>query len=222
MKRINEYTDEELAALTQDQIDFLVDYECAKNGVPLLPLAPPPEPSKPDTPTVYAYECAGIHFTKKADAQKILDVLDTCEIYNTDGWGDNERLVKLNPQDWNYPKLTKKDIMSKETYEKHKSNISVYTAEIEEWKKIKKCYEEAVTSRNTVVIEVNSTVSAAIRRLDLIEDLKRQFARYVELAGGDYRTAMSFLDDAKALTSEQMTAVWPDWDSPVDAPSEED
>ena len=46
MKRYNEMTDAELLELTNEQIATLIDYECALDGVPMLP--PDPGPAPPD------------------------------------------------------------------------------------------------------------------------------------------------------------------------------
>ena len=64
MRRYNEYTEQELIDLDKALIQKLIDYECALDGVPLMPPHPGPEPSKTEiTPDMTVYAVAGLFFS---------------------------------------------------------------------------------------------------------------------------------------------------------------
>ena len=69
MKRLEEMSNEELRALSETEVETLIDLECAYEGAPLSVDAPLYQtvPDVPEADVIY-YTCCGIDLADKAEA----------------------------------------------------------------------------------------------------------------------------------------------------------
>ena len=193
MKRLDDYSNEELLILKQEEIERLIDFECAHNGVPLLP-DPPDKPivKNPD-PDLELYYIEGFCLQNKEDADRVIEIINSMsrmkdEYYNR-GYVSDDDLVNFT---------------IKKEFSKHLKNLSKGQRETarkieENYKELKDAYDRIVQDRKEIINMVNSAITDAREEQNKIIRFKRLYARYLQLAEGEKDIAMNFL---KAATNE--------------------
>ena len=84
MKRIGEYTEDELITLEDKEINDIIDYECALTGVSLLPESPTMPIKSEVVPDITAYEVGDFTFMEQEDALKLVEYIKNATLYTTD------------------------------------------------------------------------------------------------------------------------------------------
>jgi hypothetical protein len=205
MKRIHEMNDAEILALTDDQITKLIDYECALEGVPLLPPTPGDEPKntlpEPDTT---CYFVGGVLTTDKKLADKIYEVLTSGSLVTTDYSRDynNKYLKPLNPEDYSYPAITIQKHRSKKQWAACEDQYRVYKEAKNQYDEIKQLYDEASKSRQNVIDQVYDKINFVRSVKNQQDYIRTEFARYLELAENNATIAMNFLLKAKPAAKD--------------------
>ena len=101
MKRLTEYTNVELVALTEEELTNLVNTECAHEGAPLLSLVAPIAPVKPGVvpnAPCYIIDVPTLRFGEHIHAQAVADYLNQnmkldVESIGKSTWGAPYQLV---------------------------------------------------------------------------------------------------------------------------------
>lgn len=196
MNRIDDYLPEELLAMSDEEIDRLVDVESAHLGIPLLPPRPvEPEPA-PATPDVTVYEAAGHLFRDKADAQKVCDLLKSLpvlETYSVNNEGYSWRGpfgVRLN-EDFDIAPHEVKH-WTAEHYDRHRRALETAKEAKERYSEAKSEYDKILSQRGEIVERIAAIRSAEQSRQDRRARIAADFERYVELADGDRDQALTF------------------------------
>lgn len=193
MTRFNDLTDAEVLALTEEQIAYHIDYECADSGAALLPPDPGPEPEKiKDMKDAAAFDVCGVLFTNREEALRVAEVLASCAIFETRYVGNDwsqQVLVRVAES----PEAKSVRYYTANGWEAAKALVSKYNA-------AKKAWDEAVSEYNRIVKERDSATEWIRNRVAEVrnEEWKRQralndYQRYVELADGDERIARRFM-----------------------------
>jgi len=219
MKQINDLSKAEVLALTDEQINTMIDLECACENVPLLP----PEPVKPDVPkfepdTTY-YGIVGFYFKAAEDAAKILNAFDSVALLRM-GYSDK---FPIPPSDYEKPKIEPKKFMSPEMYDRVKGEKAAADSAMEKYTSDKKDYDEIVKQRVKQVDYVWDIVNEVRQEQYKKDSFKSQFKRYLTLADGNHAIAWKFLVNAnyeaeklEGLYDELVPAQYQD---PVEGPT---
>lgn len=199
MKRIYDMEDTEVLALTDEQISNLVDYECALEGVPLLPPEPGPAPVKVAPPLdLKVFEVGGVMVVDAEHAGRILDVITSGPIFKKEY--DKEHLVPLNSGDYSFPKIETKMVRSIEQWEAIKADMTAYEAAKREYDKTSKLYNDITKDRQRIVNGIYDIIHD-VRDLNWQrEHIRSEFARYLVLAEGNPQIALNFLEKVKDLS----------------------
>jgi len=191
MKRLTDYTNEELRDLNQDGIERLIDLECCFEGIPLLPESSPvkPEVNKPQE-DLNLFNIDDVLLERKEDAQEIVNLLNGMtrmrRDWSTDGYVLNEESVSFKPQ----------KAFSSEHREKHKAQEKA-AKEIEtRYNLAKKEYDGIIKERKSVIDKVSVAVGLAFDEVEKINRYKKQYARYLQLAEGEKDIALNFMKAA--------------------------
>jgi hypothetical protein len=197
MKRVSEMNDAELLLLTDEEISKLVDYECALEGVPMLPPAPGPAPVK-DAPDadVSVFGIAGIYTMDADHASRILAALNLGQLFSTSYIGsdyNNQYLVPITKDTYDRPKIETNNIHSPEQWDKIKDAAAQYNLKKAEWDRVAKVYNDALKDRDSITKEVYQFVEEARDRNYEQVRARDEFTRYLELADGNKKVAMNFL-----------------------------
>lgn len=208
MKLIDQMTHKEIIALGREDIERMIVYICATEGIKLLP-----EPVKPDKPAIepdlVAYQLDDYYSFDRNVLNEIAVIFAKHrhsilkENYN---WSVGSQNKKLSYDEYHvdkmaHVKLTK--VFSEKLFAEvegrlrlHKEAVEAYNADLKEYEAAKKQREDAT---DWVWAKYNEAM-----------DIERTFTRllsayneYVTIAGGDYDMAMTFLKKAYTVTEQQ-------------------
>jgi hypothetical protein len=206
---INEMTHEEIIALTPEQLDWLVKYRCAENGVKNLPRPVQPEAFIPDFDYV-VYEAGGFYFTCQDEAAQFCDFLNSSEtIVKLDyDWQTGSHYKYSNPLADNdlYP-ISPRKCFSREKYATLKGKLqdvekekTEYKKQLEEWEKNEK---EVACSRD----EVMHVYDDHMRQECLLKQHIANFRYYKELSNGDAEIAEKFFRKAYSVNNDDLEKI---------------
>jgi hypothetical protein len=199
MKRIHEMTEEELIVLDESDTNKLIDYECALEGVPMLPPHPGPEPKMEKiTADHTVYEICSLYFASITDASNVLDAINNANgLYKSEGWSDDQHLERLCPGDYSYPKISTNNMISSEAWAAKRSAIEAHKTLKSVYDRSKKVYDTAYKERESIVQNVYDKIRTAKDNAYERDRYREEFKRYLELADKDTTIAMRFLIKAK-------------------------
>lgn len=201
MKFLQDYTGEELELITDDAVAKLVSLECAEQGRPLLP----PYPEKPVKPDYKAditlYKVGGSYgwyAETLEDAAKILSVISSVNIWNTEYSGSNydfKKAVRKDTCSWDDPsKVEAEKAFSPELWDKvsneleaYSKNKKLYDSELEEYRKAEK---ERTEISDWIWKHVNNAKNFKRKR----DNFKSNLDDYIKLADGDEEAGRKFFN----------------------------
>jgi tetratricopeptide (TPR) repeat protein len=206
---INEMTHEEIIALTPEQLDWLVKYRCAENGVKNLPKPIQPDPFDPGFDKV-VYEVAGFYFEGIGEAEHFCKTVNslTTRVKLDYNWqvSSNYKYAQPISEDESFQVYQKK-CYSRERYaslqgklQDHEKAKADYKKQIEEFEKNEK---EVACSRN----EVMHVYEDHMRQEYTFKNHVANFKYYVALANGDLDIAEKFFTRAFTVSEEELVAI---------------
>ena len=201
MKRYNEMTDAELLELTNEQIATLIDYECALDGVPMLPPDPGPAPTLSMPPMdTKVYEVVGVLVMDSEHAGRILDAITSGPLFKTE-YGSNY-LIPHKESDYSFPEIKTKSVYSQEQWATIAPAVKEHETAKKEYDRTARDYNEGIKARKDITDAVNSAIRNASDCEYERQTLRREFARYLELAEGNKNIAMNFPTKAKSYMQQ--------------------
>ena len=204
MQRIYDMTEQEVLALTDEQVEKYIDYECALEGAPMLPPAPGIKPVVMTLPPdVQAFLVAGIITREAAHAARIMDAINSGIIYEAEYAGKSykeQHIVPIGSDSYHMPHVEAKRYHSPEQWDTIKNAHTEIAAEAEQWEKVKKAYDEACNARSKITDNIWEYVGKLRDHAYDRDQLKKEFTRYLELAEDNKRIAFNFLKKAKDLS----------------------
>jgi len=218
MKKLEDYTNEELSLLTEAEIENLIDIECMRAGVPLS-ITPKPvlkEVPEIENPTREIYMVDNYYFSDKSEADQLATLLSSAESrvttdYNYNAGGSNYKYYKKYDTSVDVKKTF---CFSKEEYNdlldvlKSKKDIEDYNSDIT------KEYNDSVSERRDTVNTVLDAISEAKRELKKINDAIDIYKKYIELSDGDTDIANKFFKQNEKV-SEYIEVVLEKYIQPV-------
>ncbi len=220
MKKITEMTEQEILALTNEDLELMIKFGMAEAGIKLLDK--PTEPTYHEIPTKdeVAYSVYGFNlvFKDKELAEKLSSFLTEVLQQSfapdyTDSNYDHKYLKSYKPTDYSFSSIgniTKEGFYNKETIseiyalvKENKKLESEYKALLSEYNDT---YDKASYIRNDIY-EAHANVHAKYQRM---ENIKRQYLVYLQLAKGDAEIAYSFLEKAYEVDSDTYHYIYPD------------
>lgn len=205
MKRYTAMTDEELKALGQDQcaLNNTIDLECAVEGVAL----PPDCPNEPDKPiaepdTIFYSVRFDVMLDNQEDADKVKSIIDELCLrsyrttYASGSYEHHGPMSADLESDPGSVVITRNKLWSQAHYAKHRDELARYVRAMSEYDDDHKSFAHARDERKELEDKVLKEVKRATEALDVTIKIKRDFDRYVELAGGDKVVALRFYMNA--------------------------
>jgi len=197
MKTYKDYTDDELMALDDDQLDMLIDLQCAINGVPLLPIEP--EPVNIDLPPTDAqvYEVAGFYFKERESADRIMEAINKeVRVDVTYDWQLSDRTEYIQGYASTGANITAKDVYSNDLYDETKAKRAKLKAMKDLYDKQRGDFDSIKSQREESASEVFRSVYKAREERENKIIAHQRYDRYVKLANGDANLANKFFADA--------------------------
>lgn len=198
MKNFETLNEQELVALSEDEIQRYIDYACAENGVPLLPALPPaPEPVsfEPDS-KVYSIG-HWLHFAHSEQAARVLEAIKEAAAIETDylstPTGITSTAISLRRPSL---MITADDAFTAERAASIKDALAGAKRQQDIYEKAKKEYDRAVSERQAYASDIRDRIGAAWEKHNRRESLRRDYERYLSLADGNAEIAARFLANA--------------------------
>lgn len=196
MKRYCDYEDHEILGMSEDDIDKLIEIECAMAGAPLRmdpPTAPTPSQIEPDV-TTYTVSAGTLRFADKEKALAAVEFLNGLSRLRTESiiprsYGAPYR---VEPDDSELSVGTERH-WSDVHYATHAKAIKDAKAAKDEYDRARREYDEAHKKREASVKDVYDYVRHVRDRDADRRHCRQTFASYLELAEGNQDIALSFM-----------------------------
>lgn len=200
MKLLQDYTGQELEALTGDELQRLIDIECANRGVPLI--GPPPEEPQIAVPepdlTYYVIAGTQLAFRTREKADNALELLAMgggCTLDADYSHGYRAVFERLEPI------TATTDVETKRTYSPEAAAAAAHSrTRADELKVAYRQQKEEWSKANDRVMavanDVREVVEAAWSHASEREYKLRAYYRYVEIADGNRAVALKFMRQA--------------------------
>jgi hypothetical protein len=208
MEDFSNLTDEQIYALTNDQVERYIDLECAKKGIRLLPDLVPSMPilEKPET-NMTVYEVGDFKVLTQGEVDILLEALDKVRLVRLDyeyatGY-DNKYVMGMSDQQ---VKVEHIRCYSPEAFSKVKESLISYTKAKQEYQSNWQEYQKILGARKDAGKWIMEKVEEAQEKYARTERLKTEFARYLTLAQGNVEIARNFLKSAFGLDDEDVLA----------------
>lgn len=196
MKRLSEHSREELANLTNEQYDMLVDLECMHEGAPLSIEKPRYKevPTVPG-PNVDVYEVCGFTLTDKAEADKLVEIINGLQSYveldynyriSSDYRYISEKKIKPAKE------IRTREVYTKEEYVKIQSTLENIKTIKEYNDELREEYEERCEQRNDVIHDINEAIRNAVNELEELKVATEVYKKYLDLSNNNEEVAQNF------------------------------
>jgi hypothetical protein len=194
MKRYTEYTNEELIKLTSEQIEMMIDYECALAGVPLLPEKPIKPEVKAFEPDMSVYVIGSHHFLKQEDALKVLEAINSAQRTGYEWTNSVKRAVAL--KSYEQPQIETTRIFSDTLFSSIQNEKAVSDRIMKEYTNKEKEYSDVYQERTSIAKEVHEAIDVAHDENYKKQKYTAEYNRYLVLANNDSTIAINFLKNA--------------------------
>lgn len=204
MKRIVDLEEKEIIELSNEKIEDYINYECALEGVPMLPPHPGPAPDKIKVEAdTKVFEIAGYLVLDTDHAGRILDALNSGVLYREEiaNFDYSLKHLTLIYDDYYAPKITAKNILSPELWDSVQKSHAAISSQLKQWKIINDEYQSSLKEREAITTQVWDHIESVRAIVCEKENIKNLFSQYLKLAEGDKSIAMNFLEKVKQLDS---------------------
>lgn len=216
MKKINEMTEQEILALSEQDVQNMIKFRMMEEGIKVIDKPKKPElfEIEPADQKVYVFPVLdGYAFTDFAEAQKVADALREAKSFRKVDYDWN----KLGS---NFKYLEKKD---RYTYNNEGdfsiSEISVYSSKLyanivdfaaqnkamqKQVEKDMAEYDNAYAAASDITLEIRNRISEVREKQERLGRLTHSFANdYYPLSGNNEEMAMKFMSKAFTLTGDE-------------------
>lgn len=207
MKGYKELTEKEIMELEEENIQDLIDLECANEGIKLLKR--PKEPKKPELQNdIICYQIDNMIFKTQKEAQMVFDVLRQAKTYKTNynyESGYDFKYLELDDIFGNDLSIKKTTYMSKNKYKEHQEMLTKYNSDKDLYDIKYSKWRKENDKRKKIEEIVRSHIDRAYEKESEKQDMLIQYKRYLELANNDELIAKKFLCDAHGKTYVKST-----------------
>lgn len=193
---LKEYTGAEVENLTDEQVQKIINFECADAGAPMLPVRPE-EPIRPNhKPDMQLYQVGGYYgwYVKTAEqAANILEILGSIELWDTEYAGNSYDNKRAKRKDFDVAgKVEASNVFSPELWDRIKSEMEIYNQNKKNYDKNLADYNAAYKERNNISEWVWEIISDARQFKRKREELLQFKQSYLELADNNIELGDKF------------------------------
>ncbi len=205
MRRYFDLTTREILALTDEQINDLIDLECAIEGKPLLPEYPPLPPQlkfEPDQ-TWYTIKelSSSILFHCPEAAVSVIDaILKSGAASKKYLPGSDYSAFRLN--DIGQLSIEPMKVYSEERWSEQPEAHNAYLKAKEQYQSAKAAYDSAVKSRAEIAEEVTSHINRILNIEKRKNEIRQIYNRYLALSDNNRNIAMNFLENVEEVPKD--------------------
>lgn len=195
MKRMLDFTSDELMDLSSEECVQLVDLECAHGGIRLLTAHPGERPeSVKAEPDVKCFEVCGLLFDNEEIARCVADFInskrrmDTFYHRNEYRYGSPEGVRMTDRVEL----VTTKKFWSAVHYEENRVQMELARVETDKFDELEREYDAISKEREDISSKLTSLIGDASNERNRIERIVKGFEKYVVIANGDRHVALNF------------------------------
>lgn len=196
LKRYTDYTTKELANVTEEELQRLIEIECMREGVSVFVVKPKymelPELPEQD---VIVYKVGDFKFTDEEEANKIIELLQgsksLCILDYEFGFGCEKKYVEPIK---NKHKIEEIQAYSKQKYDDAKYAIKERIKLEEQNKSLREKYRKEKEPYEEIKEAVMNAYHEALYEEDKYEAAKSVYQKYLSLSNGDSDTATNFFE----------------------------
>ena len=216
MKKINEMTEQEILALSEQDIQNMIKFRMMEEGIKIIDKPKRPElfEIEPADQNVYVIPILnGYAFTDFAEARKVADALRKAKSfqkvdYDWNKLGSNfkylEKKENYTFNDTGDFSVNETHVYSKELYASIVGLAAQNKAMNEYVEKDMKSYDDAYAAASDITLEIRGRVTEIREKYERLEHLTCSFANdYYPLSDNNEETAMKFMSKAFTLTGEE-------------------
>ena len=201
MKSLVELTREELANLTDEQIDSYTKVECVLEGIPTIPQNPGPKPEQPqciEEEKCTVYVLGDFIFRDLEEAEAVLKLIKSCLLLKTD-YKNNYSYKYVKPIDRTYtydiPAVVEKSYyIDEQTSLAAQGRMAGVKESIEQWEKNFEEFSEATQRIQEVRYNIVNKRDTALGELGKIAYYQAEYQSCLEVANNDPEIAKKFFD----------------------------
>lgn len=211
MKSIENLTDAELLALTDEAIAGHIRLRKAEEGIRILPEPICPTLKEINGPDIQVFEIAGYAFHEREKAEEIAAVINKYvpqstsidyDYYRGDG---KYRYTKAN--NTNLVHVAVENVYSPAKYAEIRDAVESNKRVKDSFDKTKDEYDTETEKAADIVTAIYDRIQGARDRANELENHKLNIANYLELAQGDVEVAWNFFKKAYVITPEMENLV---------------
>jgi len=211
MKTIDQLTEQEIRDLNYDDIELLIKYRKAEEGVKFI--TKPEKPEYFEIPgkdlTVYQAKFLGnsLSFNDIEDMNKLITLIKNSKgSFKIDYGVDSTYYAnpKLYPYSGEWDEITSQSVYSYKLYQEVKDLISQNKSLEDKYKKELKEYQASFDDSEWIEKEIKDKVYEVQNKYEQLENFCWIFRNdYLPLANNDEKMAMAFINKAYSLSFEQ-------------------
>lgn len=198
LKRYKEYSNKEMAAMSQEDIEKLIDIECMVNGVTPLTVEPVnievPEIPEPDV-QVYCINADKMFFTDFEEAKAIADLINRSKSIVDTNYdylaGYNKRYIIKNR---NVAVVETEHYYSKEEYDQLKDTMISAEKTKEKNKSIMDEYKNLTSEYRDLRESVINAYNNALYERACYQNAKNVYLKYLSISNGDKGVANEYFE----------------------------
>lgn len=205
-QHIDDMDHKQIIALTEEELNRMIDYLCAENGVPILRCPEPPgeKPTIDKDEVIYRVEGTMFAVKDRELAGKISMFLveNSDKIYNVKYdykiGSEYEYLEPIKEQyrSNTFGAVTKADVYTRTSINQHAVELAKYKGENSDYQREKAEFEKNSEKRQRFIDEVYGYYRDHVSAENNLEHSRLEFERYLELADGDTDMAFRFYEKA--------------------------
>jgi hypothetical protein len=203
MQKIDELTDEQVEALTGEDVERLIRRGMAEAGIPVLPRPVEPEYLDAPGPDQQVFEIGGVTFDNREAAehvQKAISEFRSSRIRLVYGSGWTDRYVERD--DSEQPVETRM-AYSQKLFNQYQEVLEANAAAKRKYETAQREWRQNEVAAKDVREAIQTRVDAVEAKKERRQFLTNRFAEYVDIADGNRATALRFLENAFELTPEE-------------------
>ena len=203
MKQFEILNDQELLALTDEQIDYYIKLKKAETGIKIIAFPESPVYAEIPQPELEMYEVAGRVFKEKEKAEEIASVINKhlgssfTQEYDYYRSGGNHKYAK--PFDGSLETINIVRLYSMSAYNAIKDAIQSNKKIEDSYKEIKKAYDDEDEKASEIVETIREAISKARERVRQFQEYKIRIVEYIQLANGNRDVAWNFFEKAYVI-----------------------
>lgn len=200
-KAVEDFTQQELASITEEKVELLISYKCMESGIPLLPDLPVEPLSPKIEKEVLTYQFGGLIFDDLSVAVEVREaVIEKREHLLEVQYVSGPSYESVVSPKYEVEDVVTKSYFSPSSYEAQKQSLNDYDRAKEKYRLEKEEYNRIATLREDIADPIWERVNIAIENEKTFIKYRDIFQRYLDLSEGSVDTALTFFREAYSVS----------------------